>query len=215
MNETVQTQTQAVEEVSLPENNIDKGPYVIKQKHFSGTGQMRGFSYYHPQFKTDNDEAIAASRKAIDEKYGDKIVVSLVNSSLASLLAIKARNTLPKVPKDKAGKPSKLPEHIAKNQAEIEALRVKTPVLVSAEEADEAKPGEREITFQGLMRKAAEAFSNYEKEKSQGNAEKAKFFYEESKRFLALIQEHSGYDELTTSDTEESEEEENTDEAVA
>jgi len=189
--------------VVIPEVSVDRGAYSVKQKNFSGTGQMRGFSYNTPVFKTGSDEEVANSFKAITEKYGEKTVVNLVNSSFSAILAIKARNSLPKLAKDKAGKPSKLPEDIAKNQAEIEAVRKNKPILVTVEEAEAAKPGEKEITLQGLMRKAANSFAEYEKAKAAGNKELALRHLTESQACMAQVQAHAGFGELSPDEDDE------------
>lgn len=141
-----------IESVEPPKNNIDKGPYILEQKHFSGE-LLRGFSHYAPVFKTDNDAEIAASKKAIDEKYGDKAIVTLVNSSLGGMCAVKARNIITALLKPGKEDPKKLVEC----QTAVEARRQGDAILVTPEQADEVKPGERETTLQGFLLKAAKA----------------------------------------------------------
>lgn len=192
-----------VEKVAAPEppkpKEVDKGVFVLEYVNFSGTGDMRGFSYVTPRYKTDSDEEVNASYRELNSKFGAKTIVQIINAALRSSLAVKARNELPKVAKEDKGKEDKIKEVAAK----IEELRQKSPLLVSEEDATSYVPGVREVTVQGLLAKASKLYAEGAKLMGEGKTEEANAKTKEAMGYMFEAQKKAGFESPEPSEVED------------
>lgn len=122
----------------LSEHFIQKDGYRLYRKAF--TGDLAGVQFYTLQFDTGSSEEEAAiALEKIKSRFGAAVVVDLVNTQIAIGTRARVKN-------------SKIPKYEDSN-AQKEALArlvAQDPVLFSAEDAENYKPGSRELSAAGI-----------------------------------------------------------------
>lgn len=175
--------TEAVEGAT-PESGaateIQRNGYKIKLGIFESKATLAGFSFYYPEF-----ESLGA---AVDQ-YGEGKVLEMVNSKIAFAIRTKAQNNM----KKEAGESdddfdNRLRENI--EQGNI--------VILTPEDAEAWKPGDREVTSEsGIIKKMKEAMEAAKKAHKEGKLELKAVKVNEAKEFKRQL------DELTASRLEE------------
>lgn len=125
---------------------VDKGAFILEKVSFSG--DKEGFSFWRKQFKNGTPEEAEASLNDMIKQWGYEPIVSAINSALTSTMRTKAANSLDVFENDLNKEKTK--------RAWAERIRNNKDILISEEEAETYKPGEREKTIQGLMKEVAE-----------------------------------------------------------
>lgn len=125
-------------DTDLQEHYIQKDGYRLYRKAF--TGDLAGVQFYVLQFDgaSNDDEATVALEK-IKTRFGAASIVDLVNTQIAIGTRARVKN-------------SKIPKYEDTN-AQAEALArlvAQDPVLFSAEDAENYKPGSRELSVAGI-----------------------------------------------------------------
>jgi predicted RNA-binding protein with TRAM domain len=125
-------------DAELQEHYIQKDGYRLYRKAF--TGDLAGVQFYVLQFDgASNDDEATVSLEKIKARFGAASIVDLVNTQLATGTRARVKN-------------SKIPKYEDSN-AQAEALArlvAQDPVLFSAEDAENYKPGSREPSVAGI-----------------------------------------------------------------
>jgi len=120
---------------------VDKGEYYLEKKDFDGAAS--GFSFYIIQFK---------SLAAAIEKYTEATMLALINSAIAFSMRNKAKGRLPK-----------FDDALEQKKAWSKLIAEDKILLLTEEDAEAFKPGERDITPEKLFRQAREAMKQGDK----------------------------------------------------
>lgn len=151
---------------------VDKDDAWVELASFRGKNDenLKAFSFYIPQIKSVEGAVRHLTRAGVN---GADLVVALVNSTLNYRARTKAA--------------SKLPED--KNEIKKRALSGDT-LLISAEEAFDFSPGERELSSDiSLMKAQKENLKLAREAKDKGDMAKAHEYMEKAKTLWQQIQE--------------------------
>lgn len=129
----------------------EKFNYV--EREFSG--ELEGVTYFAPQAKT-----VAAAI----ELYGEDITLGLINDRLLFGLALKAKGKIPKYEGEEAK---------AQRESAIRKIIASRTPVVTPDDAENFKPGTRELSIKGLFNKVTEAQKNGQKALAMELMEKA------------------------------------------
>jgi hypothetical protein len=169
--QAVETATEEVINVTKPQDIVREG-YTLKYSEIT-IADFKGFGFYYPEFKTLDGAT---------SHYGAEALLGrLVNPKLQAQLGTKARNKMNKQEGEK--------DEEYKNRLQT-LLEEGENIIVSPQEAEEWKPGERDVTsISGVTKKMMEAIKAAKEAKQAGDNDRFVKCSAEAKEFRALLSE--------------------------
>lgn len=124
-------------DVEVQEQYLDKGLYRLYLKEFGK--DFAGLKFYTLQFVTTDEISPEQAVQNAVEKYGAEVVLDLVNNGVHYGTRARVKN-------------SKIPKYDDKEATReaVAKLAASEPIVFSAEDAENFKPGTRELSVTGI-----------------------------------------------------------------